>query len=950
MQTAFKIIAWSISSLIIIVMIGVSIALWLLFTPERITPIVQGELDKMLLCESKVDRVELTFFSTFPDFVLHLHGLTLFNPMDGAPSDTLLSASSACATIDIQEFVRHNAVVIREVLLEDAKVLAFIDADGKANFDIMPPTEDLDTADFELPFSRLDVEKIKMSNTRIAYYDLPMKLQADLKGVKALMTLRGENALLAGNINLQSNSIELVYDSISYLDNVPARISTPFSFEINRFLLQLPDAEIMLNGLPFDFSLLVENNAISGDLLLDIAFASQAYLPIKPALDMVPEDFAELLQGINLDGDAILSGTLAGVVNELSLPHLVLNIELEKTSLVYEGLPYALRDMKAKATIVMDMNKEDNWHIIVDDFDARAMNSHIKGSAKVDDLMGDMRFNLRANGVLNLADAAPMMPDDIKMDLKGIARGSVNMQFRFSHIMDLAFDKMVMDGNFAVAGFHLLYDTISAVAPAADLAFKLPSPSNSMANFAQLHLKAGRLDIAQGEAVSAFITGVNLRAALSNLMDSTQAKLVDLDGFAESFKSQLGDDYFESGTIRLVAEVVEDPSATDPSLAWIPKGFVKMSDGLARLSDLEPDLIIPAIEFDFSPEGMVINDSRLLIGFSDFKLTGTLSNLDEYLNSTGLLKGDFDFVSSTTDVNYLMKLVDGFGYDDSLNTDAVSGATMPSTGPFMVPKGVDVSLNVHIDEAFLANDVLSNVRGAITVKDGTLGLESVLFTASAARMQLNALYQSSRRNHLFLGLDFHLTDIEIEELLMMIPDIDTMMPMLRSFKGRGEFHLAAQTHLDSTYSFKPSTIRGVASISGTDLVLMDGETFSEIAKTLMFSKKAENRVDSLAAEFTIFQTEVDIYPFQIVMDRYKAVVAGKHNLDMNFKYHISLTESPLPFQLGIDVSGTLDDLKYRPVAPRYGRLYRPAQRREIDRRQLEIIQMIRETLRSGATL
>jgi hypothetical protein len=125
---------------------------------------------------------------------------------------------------------------------------------------------------------------------------------------------------------------------------------------------------------------------------------------------------------------------------------------------------------------------------------------------------------------------------------------------------------------------------------------------------------------------------------------------------------------------------------------------------------------------------------------------------------------------------------------------------------------------------------------------------------------------------------------------------------------------------------------------------MDGETFSEIAKTLRFSKKAENKVDSLSAEFTIFKQEVDIYPFLIVMDKYKAVVAGRHNLDMNFDYHISVTDSPLPFRLGVDVSGNPDKMKFKPVKCKYANLYRPAARREIDTRQLEIRKMIRDAL------
>ena len=125
---------------------------------------------------------------------------------------------------------------------------------------------------------------------------------------------------------------------------------------------------------------------------------------------------------------------------------------------------------------------------------------------------------------------------------------------------------------------------------------------------------------------------------------------------------------------------------------------------------------------------------------------------------------------------------------------------------------------------------------------------------------------------------------------------------------------------------------------------MDGQTFSEIAKTLRFSKQALNKVDSLSAEFTVFKQEIDVYPFLIVMDKYKGVVAGRHNMDMSFDYHISVVDSPLPLKFGIDVTGSLDDLKYRPARCRYAEFYRPVARREVQNRQLELRRLIRDAL------
>lgn len=964
MKTTFRIIAWVLSSLIIVAMIAIAVLVWWVFTPEKITPVVQKELNKMLTCETQVDRVELTFFSTFPDFALHLHGLTMVQPMEGAPSDTLLRSGSTCATVDVMEFLQHDAVVVRELLLEDAMLMLFVDASGQANYSVMPPSEEEDTSAFALPFARLEIEKIEFNKVQIAYHDMPMKLAVDLNEVNARMTLQGKNDLFSGRLNLQTTSMDLSYDSICYIASVPARISTDYTFDFNRFLIGLPDADLVLNGLPFDLSVMVENNTKAGDLLMDITFASLGSLQVQPVLDMIPSYFQHYMEGISLDGKAALKGKLKGVVNENSLPHFSLNIALDNSSFAYEGLPYTLREMSGVADIVLDMNDENSWHILVEDFDARTFDSHIMGYGKVDDLMGDMRFDLKTKGMLNLADATPMLPDSMQLDLKGIARGNMNLQFRLSQMMNFEFDKIKTYGKFHVNDFRASYDTLVATAGSADLTFRLPNPSSAKTGFAEMLVQADRLDVQQGELTSASMLDVDLKVSTSNLMDSTLAMVVGMEGTVNELIAVYNDERIQTGALKLYAELDEVKKLTGNSMSWLPRGSVQLANGRLRLTSVPDELRIPVIAFDFTPDELVIKDSRLNVGFSDFQLKGSLSNLDAYLNDTGLLKGRFDFVSSTTDVNYLMNLFNGLGYEEEelavepvdvsenpsglqLQPDALAGMSSPMSGPFMVPKGVDFELNVRVDEAFVSTDVLSDVRGSIAVKDGLLGLESVLFTASAARMQLNALYHSPRRNHLFLGLDFHLTHIEIEELLMMIPDIDTIMPMLRSFGGRGEFHFAAETYLDSTYRFKPSTIRGVASVSGEELVLMDGETFSEIAKILMFNKKTVNKVDSLAAEFTLFKTEVDIYPFQIVMDKYKAVISGKHNLDMNFNYHISLTDSPVPFALGVDVSGNLDDLKIRLAKPRYARLYRPAQRREIDRKQLEIKQMIRNALTQG---
>ena len=301
-----------------------------------------------------------------------------------------------------------------------------------------------------------------------------------------------------------------------------------------------------------------------------------------------------------------------------------------------------------------------------------------------------------------------------------------------------------------------------------------------------------------------------------------------------------------------------------------------------------------------------------------------------------------------------MALVNGFGSSDTAQTQTDT-AQLPDTvdvktaegDPFMVPKGVSIALNTSIKNAIFNSKYIHDVNGKLTIRDGVAIVEQMGFTSDAAEMQLTGLYRSDRRNHLFCGLDFHLLKIDIKELINLIPAVDTIVPMLKSFEGKAEFHIAAETYLNSLYEPKMSTLRAAAALEGKDLVLLDSETFSTIAKYLMFSKKTKNLVDSLSVEMTVFRNEIDIYPFLISMDKWQAVLSGRHTLDNNFNYHISLTDCPLPVRLGLDVKGNFDDMKFKLVPCQYKALYKPEKRKPTDERILSLKKLISDALKEN---
>jgi len=156
-----KIIGISLGGIVGLLLIIICVAVWLVFTPARITPIVRANLSKFITCETNLDRVELTFFSTFPRFVVQLDNFYAVNPTDGAENDTLVKAEHLQAAINLSAFLFDNQVIVDDVKLLNPTVYAFTDSAGMSNYMVFKQ-DTSDTTSSAIDYIALD--NIVLSN------------------------------------------------------------------------------------------------------------------------------------------------------------------------------------------------------------------------------------------------------------------------------------------------------------------------------------------------------------------------------------------------------------------------------------------------------------------------------------------------------------------------------------------------------------------------------------------------------------------------------------------------------------------------------------------------------------------------------------------------------------------------------------------------------------------
>lgn len=1058
MRKILKIAGITLGSLLGLVVAAAAVLVYVVFTPSRLTPVVNKVAGKYITCDYELGKVDLTFFSTFPEFGLRADNILIVNPVEGAQSDTLLAAQKVVARIDIMRLLREGDVNIQEVALRDVALNAFIGADGHTNFDVLSlpadTTEQDTTSEAFIRSISFSDMSIVLDGREITLVDLKDTISASLFSPEISLTAKEQGEQIKGNCSLRLPSVSANLKGEDYASDVNISFSSPYELalrmqgldSIEQVAVSLHDAQLMLNQFKLQ---------LAGDVQLIPTIEMDAALQagnirVSELLQIVPKSIFEMPKDITADANVFLTAHVVGTYNDSTMPLVDGHLRLTDAEGSIESLPYVLTNVEGDADFHLNLNDGPKSYAVLDGLYAETKQSSATINGRVDDLLGKMLLDLILDVDLNIPDAQYFLPDNITSS--GKAKGQLAAKISLDDLADVRLEKGIIHADLALEKFSATYDSMLVKAPKGNLSFNIPNTRKAAADkksaarrknidFLDGKLTLSSLDVLEEGNLSASLNSPDIDVQVSNILsdnpvicadvalvtkamnarvemadsigrptpavvalsqpdvkayveydtkddskiptldckfamtrfeaeyDTITAHLCNPDGQATitggrrdktqpRLRASLKADDVEAkmgafaeastGKLRLSAAAQHTDNKENILLEWRPRLDFELEKAVANVQALDPQVRIPACKFTYSNKDFLIDTARVELGHSDFSLAGEVKNIGPWLENKGLLTGSLRFISDYSDIDELLRY---FSADDeaAASETAVSQDVAASNSPtvFMVPKGVDLTLNTQIRRASAFDQNLRELGGMVYIHDGVMVIEEMGFICDAARLQLTALYKTPRRNHIFAGFDYHMTNINVEELVSMIPQVDSLLPMLRSFRGAANFHLAAETYLNDRYELKTSTTRGAMSIDAKDLTLLDGEVFSKIAKLLTFKKKTENKIDSISAEVALYKSELDIYPFMISCDKWMGAVGGKHNLDGTMDYNINVLS---PIYLGVHVGGNLNtfekltDLDIKLAKCVYAKDFKPVFRREVDTQAADIRKMIKAAL------
>lgn len=396
---------------------------------------------------------------------------------------------------------------------------------------------------------------------------------------------------------------------------------------------------------------------------------------------------------------------------------------------------------------------------------------------------------------------------------------------------------------------------------------------------------------------------------------------------------------------------------------WAPSGSVKVARGFVATPSLPLRTGLRAFDFHFDDRTINLDTLGLKVGTSDIGVRGEVKGLLRALRRKSIIDADVDIVSRRINANELVAALQmGRGQSDngapdsealeenaSYVVDSLADARPDSTGLGLVviPANLraDVSLRAdHVDYMDLAIEPLES---GLKVRDRTLQVVDTKVGSNLGEIGLDAFYSTITKKDISAGVNLNLKDISAEGILQLMPSFDTMMPALKSFKGKLGCDISGTAKLDSCMNVIMPSVDALIRISGENLLIEDAGSLKKITRLLLFKNKNIGEINDMYVDAVISNNRLEVFPFIIGVDRYNLALRGVQGFDKSMSYHVSILKSPLPIRFGINLYGSLDNWKMGLCRARFKNGSVPMMTQQLDSVQVNINTSIRDIFARG---
>ena len=383
------------------------------------------------------------------------------------------------------------------------------------------------------------------------------------------------------------------------------------------------------------------------------------------------------------------------------------------------------------------------------------------------------------------------------------------------------------------------------------------------------------------------ITGnADIRQLLTNpLVNMAVNGKLDLGAFAKAYPmpgTDLSGQFATDMRAKFDMESVEKSQYQNVQVL----GNASMADFTYAGDALPQPLAIEQASLDMQQRSIKMNQFKATTGNSDFTAAGTVNNLMGFLFADQDLTGQFNVQSKTLDLADFSTT----GTKPAGTTGSTQSQTSTQQGKALViPAGIDANLGFAADRVLFDGTEFTNVSGAGLLRDQSALLNNVVLDAFDGKIAMNGIVNTKGAQPTF-DLDLSMNQVNIGKSFQELGFMQKLAPIIQAMSGKLGLDLKLKGNIKDDMSLDLSTLDGtaLAEILTAKLETKNTPLLNTLNSKLDFIDLENLNLKDLVANLQINDGNVDVKPFDFMVEGIKVTAGGQHSLNNEMNYSLTM--------------------------------------------------------------
>ncbi|MBN4065753.1 hypothetical protein JYT51_00295 [Candidatus Amoebophilus asiaticus] len=422
---------------------------------DQIFEIVKTEINKNVVAQVDFGDFDLTLIKNFPDLTVTITDLKVVG-LGEFEGDTLADIQEITATVDIMSVINGEQIAIKTIRIDKPNLLVKVMKDGKANYDIAPPSEESDEPEETTDDAKfkISLQNYEFNNANIVYDDATLPCYVKIED----LTHKGEGDFTQDLFLLQTlttiKAIDVVFEGVTYFKKTNARFKFDLEMDMPNSKYTFKENEIQLNDffLGFDGFVAMPDTNID----MDVNFFTRKST-FKSLLSMIPSAYTADFADVKTDGKLQLDGFAKGTYNAVSLPAFSLNLLVEDAMFKYPDLAAGVNNIQIDLRVDNPDGVDDHTVINIPRFHIEFDKEPFDAKIVVKTPVSDPYIDVEIKGKIDLDQITKTFPLEDDMKVSGIINMDIALKGNLSTIEQEKYEEFDASGQMNIT--NLVYNS-----------------------------------------------------------------------------------------------------------------------------------------------------------------------------------------------------------------------------------------------------------------------------------------------------------------------------------------------------------------------------------------------------------------------------------------------------------------------------------------------------------